>query len=123
MTNKTEFNAVPVGQFTHLRFEAQRLRAEAMVDALIAIWNGVSRLVSPLVRFGRWAAGRLARRQEIDRIYAELSRMSDRDLADIGIARGDIPAVAEGTWRREPADVVVLRPAADTEVVDLPRAA
>ena len=31
-------------------------------------------------------------------IRSQLSRMSDRDLADIGITRGDIYAVSNGTW-------------------------
>lgn len=34
------------------------------------------------------------RRRRIGRIRRELHRLSDRDLADIGIARGDIDAVA-----------------------------
>jgi len=36
----------------------------------------------------------LAARAERRRVSAELSRMSDRDLADIGISRGDIPRVS-----------------------------
>ena len=31
-------------------------------------------------------------------IRSQLSRMTDRELADIGICRGDINSVANGTW-------------------------
>ena len=36
----------------------------------------------------------LRRRAEFHRIYNELARCSDRDLADIGIARSDIARIA-----------------------------
>ena len=31
----------------------------------------------------------------------ELSRLGDRELADIGIARGNVTAVASGAWQRD----------------------
>ena len=37
-------------------------------------------------------------RTEYRRTVRELSALSDRDLADIGIARSDIPAIAAGTF-------------------------
>ena len=37
---------------------------------------------------------RFAEAREIGRVRAELSQMSDRDLADIGIARGEIRHIA-----------------------------
>jgi uncharacterized protein YjiS (DUF1127 family) len=42
----------------------------------------------------------LANRGQIARITRELSCHSDRDLADMGLTRSDIPAVARGTYRR-----------------------
>lgn len=36
----------------------------------------------------------LRQRAEYNRVYNELARCSDRDLADIGIARSDIPRIA-----------------------------
>ena len=39
-------------------------------------------------------ASNLAARTERARVYAELSRMSDRDLADIGVSRADVARVA-----------------------------
>lgn len=41
---------------------------------------------------------RLAARRARREAYNELADMSDRDLADIGIARTDIPAVLDGTF-------------------------
>ena len=34
------------------------------------------------------------------RTVKELSELSDRDLADIGLNRSDIPRVATGNWSR-----------------------
>ena len=41
-----------------------------------------------------------AEREQIFRITQELDRCSDRDLADLGLSRADIPDVARGTYRR-----------------------
>ncbi|MBL8839000.1 MAG: DUF1127 domain-containing protein [Alphaproteobacteria bacterium] len=35
------------------------------------------------------------------RTYAELAQLDDRTLADLGITRGDIPAIASGIYARE----------------------
>ncbi len=51
------------------------------------------RLLSRLLR-----ALHVARQQ--DRVARELSLLSDRELADFGLSRGDIPAVARGELRR-----------------------
>jgi uncharacterized protein YjiS (DUF1127 family) len=40
------------------------------------------------------------RRQQYLKTVRELSAMSDRDLADIGIRRGDFHSVAKGTFIR-----------------------
>jgi uncharacterized protein YjiS (DUF1127 family) len=46
------------------------------------------------------AASAVSARIERARVYGELSRMSDRDLADIGVSRADIAQVAgySGVW-------------------------
>lgn len=41
-----------------------------------------------------------AQRQEIFRIESELDGCSDRQLADLGLSRSDIHAVARGTYSR-----------------------
>jgi uncharacterized protein YjiS (DUF1127 family) len=47
----------------------------------------------------RWQRAR-AQRAEVFRITQELADCSDRQLADLGLCRSDIPAVARGTYRR-----------------------
>ena len=46
-----------------------------------------------------WTAFRETRRER-GRIVRELSAYSDRDLAELGLFRHDIHAVAAGTYRR-----------------------
>ncbi len=43
--------------------------------------------------------GGIAEGLRMSRLYDELSGMSDRELAEIGITRGEIPAVVAGTHR------------------------
>lgn len=38
--------------------------------------------------------------RDYQRNMAELSQLSDRELADIGLDRSDIPSVAAGTYSR-----------------------
>jgi len=46
-----------------------------------------------------WQRAR-AHRAEVFRITQELVSCTDRQLADLGLSRSDIPAVAHGTYRR-----------------------
>jgi uncharacterized protein YjiS (DUF1127 family) len=48
---------------------------------------------------GKFAAFRAAQ-AERSKISRELNMYSDRDLLELGLSRGDIPAVASGTYRR-----------------------
>lgn len=41
-----------------------------------------------------------SQRAEVFRITQELVGYTDRQLADLGLSRSDIPAVAQGTYRR-----------------------
>ena len=43
-----------------------------------------------------WAARRKRARE-----LRELYRFSDRELWDVGLSRSDLPAIADGTYRRE----------------------
>ena len=47
----------------------------------------------------RWQRAQ-AQRRETARIIRELETHSDRELAELGLNRGDITAVARGTYRR-----------------------
>jgi uncharacterized protein YjiS (DUF1127 family) len=42
---------------------------------------------------------RYARWKKFSRTYSELQNLSDRDLADIGISRSDIPRIARESVR------------------------
>ena len=42
----------------------------------------------------------MARRQQVARVTLELSVCSDRELADLGFSRADIPDVARGRFNR-----------------------
>ncbi len=125
MTNKNNERTLPVGELNALQIEAQQLRAEAMVDTVFAIGNGIRNLYRSVARLGKRTAASLERKRTVDRIFGELSRMTDRDLADIGLSRGDIYSVSRGDFRRDPAPVVALRPAAKVQVeeTEFPRAA
>ena len=46
-----------------------------------------------------WQRAR-AHRDEVFRVTQELAGCTDRELADLGISRSEIPAVAHGTYRR-----------------------
>jgi uncharacterized protein YjiS (DUF1127 family) len=55
----------------------------------------LGRLVADLrVRFARSAQ----RRHDYQRIMAELNRLEDRDLADLGISRADFRDIAAGRY-------------------------
>ena len=48
----------------------------------------------------KWQRAR-AQRETVFRITQELANCTDRQLADLGMSRSDIPAVARGTYRCE----------------------
>lgn len=70
------------------------LAIEALARALAASARAVRRTAAGL---DRWLA---ARRRATDDL-AMLSTMSDRELADIGVDRASVAAVAAGTWLRD----------------------
>jgi uncharacterized protein YjiS (DUF1127 family) len=57
-------------------------------DAHVAM-SRFNRLGAPVVRFGRWLRDTSRRNAVIN----ELDRLSDRELADIGLSRGEIRSV------------------------------
>ena len=57
-------------------------------------WRRTKSMLSPILCFiQHW--------KRYERAVQELSRLSDRELADIGITRGDIHRIAEGQSRRQ----------------------
>ena len=72
----------------HVRI-AEQLRAEATALMLLEAGRGLAGMLRPV-------RARLARWQERRETYDALIGCSDRVLADIGIAREDIPLIAKG---------------------------
>src|SRR5215469_2088655 len=57
-------------------------------------WRRSKSMLSPILCF-------IQHRKRYERAVQELSRLSDRELADIGITRGDIHRIAKGQSRRQ----------------------
>jgi uncharacterized protein YjiS (DUF1127 family) len=77
------------------RFHSFLSKAFAMTDIALSPRKSVRspwRLLAPLLR-----AFHVARQQ--DRVARKLSLLSDRELADFGLSRSDIAAVARGEFR------------------------
>jgi uncharacterized protein YjiS (DUF1127 family) len=53
-----------------------------------------------LASLKEWFVALINRRRERARIARELLSCSNRELFDLGISRGDIPAIINGTYRR-----------------------
>ena len=58
-----------------------------LLGSLAALFSKLTRSVSQAIQYRR--------------TYAELAQLDDRTLADVGITRGDIPAIASGIYARE----------------------
>ncbi len=50
-------------------------------------------------RLGRYAS-RLAARHRAATEFRQLYQFDDRELRDVGLSRGDFPAIVRGTYRR-----------------------
>lgn len=85
---------------------AEALRAEAIAETILDGVNGLRKLVKP-------AVAKVAGYREYRRTFDALTVMTDRELDDIGITRGDIPAVARGIdprpAERRPGDALARR--------------
>src|SRR3546814_10619190 len=97
--------------FDHIQdpiVRAEALRAKAMADGIIAGFDGLRSLVAAV-------KAKIAAYVEYRRTVDVLTTMTDRELDDIGISRGDIPAVARGVdprpqaAERIPADALARR--------------
>ena len=80
---------------TKIQLEASQLRAQAMVNTVAAVKSGIVKLFAGTVK---WIKARNERNRVLDQLYS----MSDRNLADIALTRGDIYAAVNGTMVREP---------------------
>lgn len=93
--------------------EAHRLRAQAFADFVGGFASNIATLFSYTVQ---WVAKEIKRNRERNELYA----LDARSLADLGITRGDIEGVVDGTYIRRlyqpaPTNVTVLKqPKAET---------
>lgn len=81
---------------TMLNVETMRSarRGHGAATAILAVLSRIGRGIVAL-------AEAFAEARQRQRLYEDLSRMSDRELADIGLRRGDIAAVVAGVHRPE----------------------
>lgn len=87
---------------------ARRERARVWRQGLRAVRDGFAAVLRRAVIEPR-------RRRRLARdTYRELMALDDRMLADIGLRRGDIPAVARGEWWPQPAPAVRIARSAGT---------
>jgi uncharacterized protein YjiS (DUF1127 family) len=49
----------------------------------------------------RWLSAPVRAFFERELVLRELSSLSDRDLADVGLSRSDVPAIVRGMYRRD----------------------
>lgn len=85
---------------------AHAQRARYLAQSLKAVFGGIARLVGTLFEV-------VSRAAESARLYDELSRMSDRQLADIGLHREDLSRVVAQSMNSR----VQVK---DAQVVELP---
>ncbi|WP_185961373.1 DUF1127 domain-containing protein [Telmatospirillum sp. J64-1] len=70
---------------------ARKARAEAFATVCLSAFRGVGAALAPLVApLREWVAR--------SKMQAELNGLTDAELADMGLTRGDIPAVVDGTY-------------------------
>jgi uncharacterized protein YjiS (DUF1127 family) len=77
----------------HLKANKLRAKAFAQFVNLVAI-----SVVALFAGIAKWFNSKV----QSSRVMNQLYSMDDRALADIGLTRGDIESVLNGTWAREP---------------------
>ena len=75
--------------------KANKLRAKAFAQLVNFV---ASSIVALFAGTAKWLKSKSQNRRVMGQLYS----MDDRSLADIGITRGDIERIANGTWAREP---------------------
>ncbi|MGE0417440.1 MAG: DUF1127 domain-containing protein [Acetobacteraceae bacterium] len=87
---------------SQIAFELPKL---SYVDARLEEPNLLQRpMEQPKQGFGAWIAGRISALARWNRDHeqaAELYSMTDRELMDMGLSRGDIPGVVSGQYSKE----------------------
>lgn len=99
--NRIEFRRLSPDEIDALQHEARRLQAQATKEGLLALARGIAWLGRQVWSGLRGIARSFSEAQAARRTYEELSRLSDRELADMGLTRSNIPAVVAGNFHRE----------------------
>ena len=80
---------------SEMHSKANKLRAKAFAQLVDFLTSGVVALFTDIAK---WFNTKI----QNSRVMNQLHSMDDRALADIGLTRGDIESVLNGTWVREP---------------------
>ncbi len=99
--DRVEFRRLSPAELDTLQDEVRQLQAQATRDGLLAIAAGIAWLGRQLWSGLRHVTTSFGEAQAARRAYQELSRLSDRELADMGLTRSNIPAVVAGIFHRE----------------------
>jgi uncharacterized protein YjiS (DUF1127 family) len=78
-----------------MHLKANKLRAKAFAQFADLVVSGVIDLFTSIAK---WFNSKVQNSHVMNQLYS----MDDRALADIGLTRGDIEGVVDGTWRRVP---------------------
>lgn len=89
---KTNTTAQPLDT-ARIEAQARILRAEETARLARAFGRSI-------VSGFRTLAASIAEARQMQRVYGELTGLSDKELRDIGLSRSDIPAAVAGTLRR-----------------------
>ena len=83
-------------QMRAVRIRARELQAKAMQDFLVSVGRGIVKGVRWTVSTTGSLLSALGEARAASKTYHELSRLSDRELADIGLRGSEIARVAWG---------------------------
>ena len=78
-----------------MHLKANKLRAKAFAQSASYVGSCVITLFASITK---WFNSKIQNTHTMNQLYS----MDDRTLADIGLTRGDIEGVLNGTWTREP---------------------
>jgi uncharacterized protein YjiS (DUF1127 family) len=115
--NGIAFRRATPEQVRAVSIRARKLRAEAMQEFFASVGRGIVTGVRWTVSTAGSLLSALGQARAADKTYHELSRLSDRELADIGVRRSEIARVAWGLSGRME-DPAVGTPEAAEEVVE-----
>ena len=96
----TEYRALSPNEMHKIMDDARQLQAEALRDAFVALARGVGAVGRRILAWLRQSVASIGEAAAARESYEQVSRLTGRELADIGLTRGDIAGVAAGIHRR-----------------------